>query len=1349
MKGKYVLGLCMLGMVVILAMTTTANAATSTIYVSQPTQVTNSEYYERGESIAYDGTYYWLFYGRSDSVTGNYDNDNPDTHDYKVYYKKATTIEGLAGATANLVTGENNTNIYLGETDAVYFDGKVWVFASSDVGDGCALYTWNTTDGSSWDEWNLSSAMGIGLLPDGAAHFAAAVCNGKLWVAYQLGNDWNAKYWDGTSWSSEYDICTAYGTAKFYVEGTHIYFVRADGDLHLYHYDNIANCWDYIDYVDENGAYDPTIFKVGSNYVCAYAPYDGAKQYIKAKVSNYLPDLLLVSTGVDVNITAGMHGSNDWVDMWPYAFTDANGDTYLFFTSERNPNDPSSEITGNIWYLKVDWDVTQDHFDYIQPAIDAADDGATINVADGTYVEQLDIGKALTIEGAGIGTTIIQSPDTLATKFVTSADNKPIVYIHNTDDVVIKDLTIDGAGKGNANYRFEGVAFLDAGGTLQNLEIKSIRETPLSGAQHGIAIYAWDNAGTDRTIKIENCIVYDYQKNGMALNGANLYAEVRNCTVTGSGPLGSGLPAQNGIQLGYGSTGIVDNNTISDNWYTPESWAACAGLVYDSDDVIITNNTLDNNLIGVYYYGSNGTIAYNTFTNNKWAINLYGDAYIYDNTFSGNTYNLTYMAEIVGTDHFWSSIQDAIDNASDGDTIIVMPGTYSEHIYMEGRNGLTIQSMEGAVNTIIDAKQTGECPPCSPSTPTHPAFYIRDCENITIEGFTIQDVILDASTGDIYPSTDPYLLAGVLLYSSSNCTIRNNILYNFYYGIFLCGEAGLGPCNNNLIADNQLDGNNVAWFGINMYDDGTVDGMENNVISGNIVQNCYYNIYAGWDAVNTTIIGNIVTGSPDLVDYFPNYQFTDPPQELDNGYGIRITGDGVASDGTIGGHLVQGNTVSGCKVGILLNTFNVTVEENTIYNNTIGIGIDDYLHPVTGTEIHHNNIYNNTDNGILNIATTVVDATYNWWGDATGPYYEPGNPDGQGDNVSDNVHFSPWLDAPYPSGNPYTDIFIDTNGNGVYDDGEPAFSSIQDAIDGASDGDTIVIHDGIYREQLTINKPLTLMAGSNPVLDFSGYSGYGIHITADGVTIDGFEIIGIPITGPDDWQSDVNPTILVEANYTTVQNCIFNNASGAPAKEAMLTVNGTHNNSFLNNVVNNYIYGITARCPSEAYGGGAGPGYGATNLTVSGNTFNVAYIDDGSNRITGEAVQIWYGDNIVVTDNVINGPGKFVDKADTYTYLNSIGIADFMSGFGAAGTITYSNNQITNCYVGIATFAGNGIISNNLIDDNYIGIQVGQVDEVLISTPAQGVQILNNDITNNIRGIWVQNFVNCSLYIPS
>src|SRR5262245_51626760 len=43
----------------------------------------------------------------------------------------------------------------------------------------------------------------------------------------------------------------------------------------------------------------------------------------------------------------------------------------------------------------------------IQPAIDAAQSGDTINVASGQYFEQLSIGKSLTITGSGAGKTVI------------------------------------------------------------------------------------------------------------------------------------------------------------------------------------------------------------------------------------------------------------------------------------------------------------------------------------------------------------------------------------------------------------------------------------------------------------------------------------------------------------------------------------------------------------------------------------------------------------------------------------------------------------------------------------------------------------------------------------------------------------------------------------------------------------------------------------------------------------------------------------------------------------------------------------------------------------------------------
>jgi len=82
------------------ALVAATSAFAATLEVSQPTQVTSDTYYERGQSIVYDGTDYWLFYGRSATVTGPYSSQNPDVNDYAVYYKKASTVPGLVSATA-------------------------------------------------------------------------------------------------------------------------------------------------------------------------------------------------------------------------------------------------------------------------------------------------------------------------------------------------------------------------------------------------------------------------------------------------------------------------------------------------------------------------------------------------------------------------------------------------------------------------------------------------------------------------------------------------------------------------------------------------------------------------------------------------------------------------------------------------------------------------------------------------------------------------------------------------------------------------------------------------------------------------------------------------------------------------------------------------------------------------------------------------------------------------------------------------------------------------------------------------------------------------------------------------
>ncbi|MFH1746743.1 MAG: right-handed parallel beta-helix repeat-containing protein, partial [Planctomycetota bacterium] len=250
-----------------------------------------------------------------------------------------------------------------------------------------------------------------------------------------------------------------------------------------------------------------------------------------------------------------------------------------------------------------------DAFDNIQDGINAVC-GSTVNVAAGTYEEQVEIDKDnLTLQGAGSGSTTIQSPDTLTKFFATSANNYPIIYVHDTTGVTIRDLKVDGLGKGNANYRFMGIAFSSAGGDVTDCVVTAVRDEPLSGAQHGNAIYAWCDTGGPYTINVTGTTVDDYQKNGITFNGSTVIANASGCTVTGAGPLGPGppaMPAQNGIQFGWGAGGTIEDCTISNHLYT-DGWASAGVLLYGGTTVDMTGNTVLDNNPGVYGQDTNGS----------------------------------------------------------------------------------------------------------------------------------------------------------------------------------------------------------------------------------------------------------------------------------------------------------------------------------------------------------------------------------------------------------------------------------------------------------------------------------------------------------------------------------------------------------------------------------------------------------------------------------------------------------------------------------------------------------------------------------------------------------------------
>ena len=94
-------------------------------------------------------------------------------------------------------------------------------------------------------------------------------------------------------------------------------------------------------------------------------------------------------------------------------------------------------------------------FQTIQAAINAATNGDTIEIAAGTYREQVTVtGKDITLHGAGSGQTIIEAPDaaSLVANAIDTNSGRPnkfaVITVTENADVTIEGLTVDGRDQG-------------------------------------------------------------------------------------------------------------------------------------------------------------------------------------------------------------------------------------------------------------------------------------------------------------------------------------------------------------------------------------------------------------------------------------------------------------------------------------------------------------------------------------------------------------------------------------------------------------------------------------------------------------------------------------------------------------------------------------------------------------------------------------------------------------------------------------------------------------------------------------------------------------------------------------
>ncbi len=175
----------------------------------------------------------------------------------------------------------------------------------------------------------------------------------------------------------------------------------------------------------------------------------------------------------------------------------------------------------------------------------------------------------------------------------------------------------------------------------------------------------------------------------------------------------------------------------------------------------------------------------------------------------------------------YSTIQQAIDNASGGNTIFVYTGTYFENIVIHTSCLLKGQERD---STIINGGNSGDIPCIK---------VIAD--NVTIEGFTIvwadweyhePGIKIYSANVSVHHNNISFHDKGISLwYSSRNCTIEKNLFYNNFESILFWTPGS----NYHTIQDNVIL---QSSFGIilmssdyNMLQNNTITGCPGKAIS--------------------------------------------------------------------------------------------------------------------------------------------------------------------------------------------------------------------------------------------------------------------------------------------------------------------------------------------------------------------------------------------------------------------------------------------------------------------------------------------------------------------------------------
>lgn len=185
-----------------------------------------------------------------------------------------------------------------------------------------------------------------------------------------------------------------------------------------------------------------------------------------------------------------------------------------------------------------------------------------------------------------------------------------------------------------------------------------------------------------------------------------------------------------------------------------------------------------------------------------------------------------YVAELEGKDRTFSSIQDAIVDAADGDVVLVQPGTHHERIDFHGKD-VIVRSVEGPLATVLDGDLGGtvvSARAMEPATAMLEGFTITNGTGVDPEGrepgtphgggIYVENADL-VIRHNIVEGNEAKIGGGIYL-RHGGATVENNLIIGNYAGQ---GGGGVtctnckGPVRYNTFVDNTADSGPIGeWF---------------------------------------------------------------------------------------------------------------------------------------------------------------------------------------------------------------------------------------------------------------------------------------------------------------------------------------------------------------------------------------------------------------------------------------------------------------------------------------------------------------------------------------------------------